>query len=196
MRTTWVLFFVILFTAGGVAASPAQPEAPQPAAVDTGNAYLIGAGDLLGFGVGKDTTLTRTVVVLSDGKITLPLIGEVAAGGRTVAQVKKEIEERLSSFVPEPVLTLEVKQCNSLYIFVMGRVNNPGRSNLVSTVNVLQALAMAGGPNPFAKRGQIKIFRSEGGNTRILPFDYDEVTAGRRLEENVELVRGDVIFVP
>jgi polysaccharide biosynthesis/export protein len=133
---------------------------------------------------------------LADGKINIPLIGEVLAGGRTLKEVAKEVEARLSSFVPEPVLTLEVKQCNSLYVFVMGRVNNPGRSNLVSTVNVLQALAMAGGPNPFAKRDQIKIFRTEGGKTTIISFDYDEVTAGQRLEENVELMRGDVIFVP
>lgn len=180
-----------VFAAGDSSAPP-----PRPAAEASAKDYVIGPGDLLGIEVWKDPTLTRTVVVLSDGKITIPLIGEVLVGGRTVREVTKEVEARLSAFVPEPVLTLEVKQCNSLYVFILGRVNNPGRSTLVSTVNVLQALALAGGPNPFAKRNQIKIFRSEGGRTRIIPFDYDEITSGRRLEENVELVRGDVIFVP
>lgn len=165
-------------------------------AVVTPKNYVIGTGDVLGLEVWKDPTLTRNVVVLTDGMVTVPLIGDVLAGGRTVAEVKKEIEQRLATFIPDPLLTLEVKQCNSLYVFVMGRVNNPGRSNLVAPVNVLQALAMAGGPNPFARRNQMKIFRCEGEKTTILPFDYDAVTEGRLLEQNVELSRGDVVFVP
>ncbi len=158
--------------------------------------YVIGTGDVLGLEVWKDPTLTRSVVVLTDGKVTVPLIGDVVAGGRTVAEVKREIEKRLSTYITDPLVNLEVKQCNSLYVFVMGRVNNPGRSNLVAPVNVLQALAMAGGPNPFARRNQMKIFRCDGSTTTILPFDYDAVTDGRNLEQNIELSRGDVVFVP
>lgn len=176
------------------AAEPQLPGAALPVAV--ARDYLIGSGDLLGIEVWKDPSLTRTVVVLPDGKIIFPLIGEIVAGGRTVSAVKKEIEERLTRFVPEPILTLEVKQSNSLFVYVLGRVNTPGRSQLPANVNVLQALATAGGLNPFAKRDQIKVFRFENGSTTILPFDYDLVTAGRQLEENIELKRGDVIFVP
>lgn len=187
---------------GAVAAGAAefgQPvggtQAPL-AAVTAAREYLIGPGDVLGIEVWKDPSLTRSVVVLADGKIMFPLIGEVVAGGRTVAAVKKEIEERLARFVPEPVLTLEVKQSNSLFVYVLGRVNTPGRSLLSTNVNVLQALATAGGLNPFAKRDQIKVFRFASGSTIVIPFDYDEVTSGIRLERNIELQRGDVIFVP
>lgn len=158
--------------------------------------YIIGPGDLIGIEVWKDQTLTRTAVVLPDGKISMPLIGELQAGGRTVAALKNEINDKLSQFVPEPVLTIEVKQCNSMHIYVLGRVNTPGRSALVSNINVLQALAMAGGLNPFAKSDQIQLFRYENGTTTIFPFDYDAVTKGKNLSENIELRRGDVIYVP
>ena len=176
---------------------PLQTPAESAAAVPgNDSAYLIGPGDVLGIEVWKDPALTRTVVVLPDGRISVPLIGELVGGGKTVAQLKKEIEEKISRYVPEPVLTLEVKQSNSLYIYVLGRVNNSGRSLLTANINVLQALAMAGGVNPFARKNQTKVFRREGGVTKIYPFTYGEVTEGKRLEENIELKRGDVIFVP
>jgi len=176
--------------AGEPAALSAQAAPPLP------QDYLIGAGDLLGLEVWKDTTLTRTLVVLADGKVNIPLIGEVSVANRTIAQVKKELEERLSRFVPEPVLTLEVKQCNSLFIYVLGRVNSPGRTALASTVNVMQALAIHGGLNPFANQNGIKIYRTENGTQRVMSFHYDEVTKRDRVGENVDLMRGDVIFVP
>jgi polysaccharide export outer membrane protein len=184
------VFLVIFLLGVGLLDGAAAANGPRP------GDYVIGPGDQLGIEVWKDPALTRSVVVLSDGTITFPLIGDVVAGGRTVAELRQEIEKRLSVFVPEPVLTMEVKQCNSLFVFVLGRVNTPGRSTVLSTVNVLQALAMAGGLNPFAKRDQIKIFRSRAGKTEILSFDYDEVIAGHRLEQNVELSRGDVVVVP
>jgi polysaccharide biosynthesis/export protein len=158
--------------------------------------YLVGAGDQLGLEVWKDQTLTRTVIVLSDGKINIPLIGEVKAADRTLADIKKELEKRLTPFIPDPVLTLEVKQCNSLFVYVLGRVNTPGRFPVASNINVLQALAIAGGPNPFAKRNDIKIFRAENGRTRTIPFHYDDVTGGEQISDNIDLKRGDVIFVP
>ncbi len=191
---------VVIFLACGVvgAAETALPAGggPVPSIPNVTGDYLIGPGDVLGIEVWKDPTLTRAVVVLADGKIIVPLIGEVVVGGRTIAAVKKEVEERLARFVPEPVLTLEVRQSNSLYVYVLGRVNTPGRSQLSANVNVLQALATAGGLNPFAKRDQIRVFRFEKGGTTIFPFNYDEVTAGRQLTENIVLQRGDVIFVP
>jgi polysaccharide export outer membrane protein len=98
--------------------------------------------------------------------------------------------------VPDPVLSLEVKQANSMLIYVIGRVNSPGRFVLNSNVNVLQTLAMAGGLNPFAKKDKIKIFRQEGDRTVIFGFSYKEVVDGNNLEENIQLRRGDVIVVP
>ena len=192
-----IFSFMVLssFPAWGESTS-LEAQADPVLILEGGTAYVIGPGDILNIEVWKDPALTRTVVVLPDGRITVPLIGELVGGGKTVAQLKKEIEEKISRYVPGPVLTLEVKQSNSLYIYVLGRVNNPGRSLLTANVNVLQALAIAGGPNPFARKDQTKIFRREGGVTKIYPFTYSEVTEGKRLEENIELRRGDVLFVP
>ena len=176
-----------------------EKKAPVPVAAlsavpDTG--YQIGPGDILNIEVWKDPILTRPVTVLPDGKIAFPLIGEIAAEGKTVSQLKKEIEGRLARYVQDAVITVEVRQMNSLQIYVLGRVNAPGRTILSANVNVLQALAIAGGPNAFANRSRIRIFREEAGKTLVLPFDYDDVTAGKNMESNIPLRRGDVIFVP
>ena len=194
---TAVLFFFMVLSSSPVWGESGK-SSPQSmvAAEEILTTYVIGPGDVLGIEVWKDPALTRTVVVLPDGRISMPLIGELVGGGKTVAQLKKEIEGKISRYVPEPVLTLEVKQSNSLFIYVLGRVNNPGRSLLTANITVLQALAMAGGVNPFARKDKTKVFRREGGITKIYPFTYSEVTEGKRLEENIELKRGDVIFVP
>jgi polysaccharide export outer membrane protein len=158
--------------------------------------YQIGMGDLLGISVWKDEALTKDVTVLPDGTISFPLLGLVKAAGKTVGQLKAELEKRISEYAPDPVLNLEVKQVNSMIIYVIGRVNSPNRFVLNTNVSVLQGLAMAGGLNPFAKRNSIKVFRTEGGTTVTFPFHYDDVVEGRRLAENIELERGDVIVVP
>jgi polysaccharide export outer membrane protein len=158
--------------------------------------YVIGCGDVLDISVWKDETLTRSVVVLPDGKISFPLIGEVMASGKTIAQLKKEIEEKITPFVPDVTLSFEVKQVNSMLVYVIGRVNNPGRFPLNVNVNVLQALSIAGGLTPFAKRDKIKILRQEGDKTDIIKFQYDRVIEGTHLEQNIMLKRGDVVVVP
>jgi polysaccharide export outer membrane protein len=136
------------------------------------------------------------VIVLPDGKIYFPLIGEVVVGGKTISVLTKELEDRISPFVPNPNLSVMVQQPNSMLIYVIGKVNNPGRFVLNTNVNVLQALAMAGGLNPFAKRNNIKIFRKTRGKNRVFKFAYDHVTEGRNLKKNIQLKRGDVVVVP
>ena len=173
--------------------APAPVAAPS-AVPETG--YKIGPGDVLNIEVWKDPVLTRLVTVLPDGMIAFPLVGEIAAEGKTVSQLKKEIEGRLARYVQDAVITVEVRQMGSLHVYVLGRVNAPGRSILSANVNVLQALAIAGGPNAFANKSRIRIFRQEGANTVVLPFDYDDVTAGKNMESNILLRRGDVVFVP
>ena len=158
--------------------------------------YIIGAGDMLNISVWKDEALTRQVVVLPDGKIGFPLIGQVTAAGKTVAELTKEIEQKLARFVPGVDLSVVVQQIDSMTIYVIGKVNTPGRFALVADVNVLQALAMAGGFNPFAKRGDIKIFREVGGGTKVFYFDYDTVADGKDPRQNMRLKKGDVIVVP
>jgi polysaccharide export outer membrane protein len=163
--------------------------------------YRIGPGDQLSIEVWKDKDLARLVIVLPDGKIVYPMIGEVVAAGKTVAQLQKEIEGKLSLFVKDAVVTVEVRQVNSLQIYVLGRVRTgatglPGRFTLTSNVDVLQALSMVGGPDDFAKRSRIQIYRREGGKTRIFLFNYDDVIAGKNIESNILLQRGDVVVVP
>jgi polysaccharide export outer membrane protein len=188
------LAFMIIVLLGAFAGrSAAQPAADGAALAD----YRIGPGDSLVISVWKDEALTRQTVVLPDGKISFPLIGQLAAAGRTVDQLTREIEQKLSKYLPDLTLSVSVQQVNSMWIYVIGRVNSPGRFALNADVNALQALAMAGGLNPFAKRGDIKIFRdAAGGGTRILPFDYDKVSEGEDIRLNVKLQRGDVIVVP
>jgi len=168
----------------------------SPATEPGKEGYLIGSGDVLDIAVWKDEALTRLCVVRPDGFITFPLVGEVRAAGRTASQVKAEIEKRLARYVPEVTLSLEIKQINSMIIYVIGRVNSPGRFILNVDINVLQALASAGGLNPFAKRNSIKILRHGSDETTLYPFEYDEVIEGRHLEQNIFLRRGDVIVVP
>ena len=136
------------------------------------------------------------MTVLPDGKVAYPMVGEVVAAGKTVAQLQKEIEGKLSLYVKDAVITVEVRQVNSLQIYVLGRVKTPGRSPLTSNIDVLQALAIAGGPDQFAKLSKIRIFRREGRKTVIIPFDYDDVIAGKKPELNILLRRGDVVVVP
>ena len=175
---------------------PAVAASGGAAAVDLGPDYIIGPGDLIDIAVWKDETLSKSVVVLPDGKISFPLIGEIRAAGRTIPQIKQEITQKISPYAPDPIISIEVRQVNSMLIYVIGRVNAPGRFSLNTNVNVLQALTMAGGVNPFAKRDRIKIFRQEGAKTTIFRFKYDEVVEGIGLEQNVMLQRGDLIVVP
>jgi polysaccharide export outer membrane protein len=184
-----------LFAVEKKAPAPAPAPVAAPAVLpDTG--YRIGPGDVLNIEVWKDPVLTRLVTVLPDGRIAYPLVGEMVTADKTLFQLKKEIEGKLARYLQDAVITVEVRQMNSLQIYVLGRVNAPGRTILSTNVNVLQALAIAGGPNAFANRSRIRIFREEGGKTLSLPFDYDDVTAGKNTESNILLRRGDVIFVP
>ncbi len=160
-----------------------------------GNNYIIGAGDVLEISVWKNEDLTKLLTVLPDGKISFPLIGEVMAEGKTLAQLKKELESKISRFVPDPVLSVVIQQLNSNMIYVIGKVRNPGRFALNSSIRVLQGLALAGGLNPFAEQNKIRIFREEGDKTLIFHFRYDDVSTGKKLEQNIRLKRGDVIVV-
>jgi polysaccharide biosynthesis/export protein len=158
--------------------------------------YLIGPGDVLDISVWKDESLTRTCVVRPDGFISFPLIGDLKASGMTAAQLKAEMMSKLTRFVPGVVLSLDIREIRSLVVYVIGKVNNPGRFILTSDINVLQALAGAGGLNVFAKRNDIKVFRQGVDTTTIFPFEYDQVVEGKRLEQNIYLKRGDVVVVP
>lgn len=162
--------------------------------------YVVGPGDVLEISVWKEEALTKSTVVLPDGEIHFPLIGAIKVAGKTVAEIREEIKTKITAYVPDPVLSVSVHQVNSMIIFVLGRVNNPGKFGVNAMTNVLQGIAMAGGLNPFAKRNDIKIIRQGGGKggekTQSFLFRYDDVADGKNLEQNIWLQRGDVILVP
>jgi polysaccharide export outer membrane protein len=180
-----LLVAVMVLMAGKASAADGQP-----------GDYTIGDGDVLSVSVWKNPGLTDQVTVLPDGKISFPLVGEIVASGRSVAELKQELEAKVSHYVPSPVLTVEVQSVNSLLIYVIGKVNHPGRFLLNTQVDVLQALAMAGGLNLFAKRNEIQVFRKTTKGTQTFDFGYDSVVKGEDLSQNISLERGDVVVVP
>ncbi len=173
----------------------AAPSAGDAKAVAEAN-YKIGAGDVLQISVWKDTALSREVVVLPDGTISLPLVGLLKAAGKTVSQLEAEVTVRIKKYMSNPILDISVGQVNSMVIYVIGKVRAPGRFPLATDINVLQALAMAGGPDKFADTDDIKIYRAKNGQTQIIDFDYEDVLDGESLEQNIRLLRGDVVVVP
>jgi polysaccharide export outer membrane protein len=188
-KAVLIVVVMMMMTAAGVMA--AEENRQQP-----GDDYILGPGDVLDISVWKVEELTKMVTVLPDGRIAFPLIGQITAGGKTVDELSRELEKKLIKFVPDLNLTVMVQQVNSMMIYVIGEVHNPGRFILNSNINVLQALALAGGLDTFAKAGKIKIFREAGKGTEIIGYDYEEVTEGNELGQNILLKRGDVIFVP
>ena len=202
-RTKW-MFILLAGLFIGISHSPswaadaalAAGASSLPKAVAAVSDYVIGPGDVLDISVWKDETLTRLTIVRPDGFITFPLIGDLVAGGKSVPQLRTELEGKLARYVPDSILSLDIKQVNSMIIYVIGKVNNPGRFPLNTNVTVLQALATAGGLNPFAKESMIKIIREEQGDKQIISFDYNEIAKKDNLAQNIILKKGDVVLVP
>ncbi|MGD9350315.1 MAG: polysaccharide biosynthesis/export family protein [Desulfobacterales bacterium] len=183
------MIILLIVLMAGAATGQEKPVMP-------GMDYIIGPGDILDISVWKVEELTKLVTVLPDGKIAFPLVKQVGAAGKTVDQLTRELEAKLIRYVPDLNLSILVHQVNSMMVYVIGRVNNPGRFILNSNIDVLQALTLAGGLNPFAEGGKIKIFRKQPNGTEIIRFDYDDVIKGKDLAQNITLIRGDVIVVP
>ncbi len=157
--------------------------------------YKIGPGDVLDISVWKNPDLTKQTVVLPDGTIHFPLVKEIMAKGLSVQELENQIIEKLEKYVPKPVLTISIVQVNTMVLYVTGKVHKPGRFVMHTRIDVLQALSLAGGLNPFAKEKQIGIFRKADGHTTIYTFNYKEVSQGENLEQNIMLEPGDVIVV-
>ena len=189
------------------AGDPAQATAPAsikaelsaaPAAKDhPDERYVIGDGDMLGISVWKEQELTVSIPVRSDGRISLPLIGEIQASGRTPIQLKEDISAKLRAYISAPDVTVTVLQMNSQKFNILGRVTKPGSYPLSATTTVLDAIAGAGGFQDFAKQKNVYILRknSTGSMTRIV-FNYKDVIRGKHPEENIQLKPNDTIVVP
>jgi polysaccharide biosynthesis/export protein len=167
--------------------------APTAAPVEE---YKIGAQDVLRIDVWKEAELTRTVPVRPDGKISLPLLNDVQAAGLTPRELSSVITEGLKKFINSPQVTVTVSEINSRRVYVTGEVSHAGAFPLLPNMTVLQALSSSGGFTQFAKTKAIYVLRIEDGKQVKHAFNYKEVLAGRKQEENIALEPGDVIVVP
>ena len=158
--------------------------------------YVIGPEDILNINVWKEPELSLSVPVRADGKISMPLIHDVPVVGLTPIELKEEITKRLSKFVENPTVSVIVEEINSLKIFVVGNVNQPGVYEIDREINVLQAISMAGGFTEWAKKSKIKIFRKHGGIEKVIKVNYNKIISGKHPELNIPLQPGDSIVVP
>lgn len=168
----------------------------EPAVEDIDSGYQLGPEDILEISVWKEEALKKEVLIRPDGGMSFPLIGGVQAAGKTVGQLKKEIEQRLEKFIPDPVVSIALLKVIGNKIYVIGKVNKPGEFPAGRYVDVLQALTVAGGLTPFAAENSIKVMRKEGGKNLVFPFRYSDVKNGEALEQNIQLKGGDVVVVP
>ena len=176
-------------------------NAPQPPSGGTAtahdNTYVIGEADVLSINVWKEADISRSVPVRSDGRISLPLAGEIQASGQTPLQLEQEIATKLKNYIAEPEVTVMVTQINSQKFNILGQVSKPGSFPLTNSLTVLDAIALAGGFRDFAKQKSIYVLRQNpgGGETRI-PFNYKSVIAGKKTDQNIKLQARDTIVVP
>jgi polysaccharide export outer membrane protein len=172
-----------------------QATPGMPAANDT--SYVIGPSDELSVSVWEQPDLSKSVPVRPDGMISLPLINDVQAAGRTPMQLMNTLVEKLTTLgVKSPLVTVTVTSINSQRIYVLGQVARAGAYPMIPGMTVLQAIASAGGLGQFAKQSKIEVRRTEKGQLMMFPFNYKDVLRGKHPEQDILLKPGDTIVVP
>jgi polysaccharide biosynthesis/export protein len=180
------------------AAGPKDDKIPvKPAPGVSDEDYRLGPGDKLRIEVYKDVQLSQSVQVRPDGKITLPLVGDVPAAGRTSVELRDAISGALKEYITNPVVTVIVTETTPQLVYITGEVNKPGSLTLVNgRMSILQALAMAGGFKEFANTKDVKVLRPRGGSNTIetIRFNYKDVVNGDA--KPFYLRSGDTVIVP
>ena len=177
--------------------TPSNPEAEAALVAKVAqNTYQLGPEDSIEISVWKEPDLTKQLVVRADGKISYPLVGEIQAAGMTVKQLQDEISKRLGKFVTDANVTVILVKTQYYKVFVTGKVNKPGDFIVGRPTDVMQAISMAGGLTPFASPKSIVVLRKAGGKDEVFPFNYNDVSQGRSLDQNRTLLPGDVVVVP
>lgn len=184
------------------AAAPAQtvsasaPQGAMPAAgASVAADYQIGADDVLDVSVWNNPAMSRTTPVRPDGMISLPLLNDVRAAGLTPMQLRDAIATKLTEYLPNPEVSVIVREVNHYKVSVLGEVRKPGRYDFKSQGTVLDAIAMAGGLNDFASRSRIVILRNDNGASRRIPVNYNKLVSANE-QEDVRLKPGDIVLVP
>jgi polysaccharide export outer membrane protein len=174
-----------------------KPRVATPNVNVHDDAFVIGVDDVLAINVWKEPEISRSVPVRSDGKISLPLVGEVMARGETPKRLEDEITRKLQSYISEPEVTVIVQEIKSQKINVLGQVTHPGSYGLAGTTTVLDAIAIAGGFRDFAKQKGIYVLRQNADGSQVrLPFNYKEVIKGKSPNQNVVLEPRDTVVIP
>lgn len=182
------IFLALSLLAGLLCMSAASADGPS--------AYALQPGDVLAVGVWKEPDLQLEVMVRPDGGISFPLVGDLQAAGRSVDELRELLAAGLGKFIPDPTVTVAVRQVGGNRIYVLGKVNRPGEFTFARPIDVMQALSLAGGATSFAALDDIRILRRDGGKQRALRFRYSDVEKGRALEQNILLLSGDTVVVP
>jgi len=173
--------------------NPGASAAPKP----HDDTFVIGNDDVLAINVWKEPDISRSIPVRSDGKISLPLVGEVQAAGRTPLKLEQDIAAKLKNYIAEPEVTVIVQQINSQKFNILGQVSKPGSYPLTNSPTVLDAIAIAGGFRDFAKQKSIYVLRQNpDGSQARMPFNYKEVVKGKNLAQNIKLQPRDTVVVP
>ena len=184
--------FAAIEQPAGAAAAPAERTAS-----DLPEGYRIGPGDILQISVWKEPEASvESIIVRSDGKVSLPLIKEVAVAGLTPLDAEKLLMKRFSDMIREPDVTVMVREIHSRKVYLVGAVRVVAPINLTLRMTVLQAITQSGGLTDYAKRKDIYILRNQNGRQVRLPFNYDAVIRGRQMEQNIYLEPDDTIVVP
>jgi len=179
-----------------LASAPAAQDAPAKSA-RSDETFIIGDDDVLAISVWKEPDLTKQLPVRSDGKISLPLIGDIQAAGRTPPQLEQDIAEKLKAFITDPQVVVIVQEIHSLKFNILGQVTKPGSYPLLAGTTIVDAIAAAGGLKDFAKKKDIYVLRqtSSGGEYRY-PFNYQDFIKGKDTKQNIELRSRDTVVVP
>lgn len=200
MRPRYLISAVLVFVAGTIA-HPASAQEPVKAAPDQNRVpelgeYRIGPEDVLQISVWKNEAISRTVSVRPDGKISLPLLNDVQAAGRTPMEVRDFLMKKLAEYTPAPEVSVIVQEVRSFKVSVIGEVKSTGLYELKSWTTVLDVLAKVGGFSQFASRSRIVVLRREGKTMKRIPFNYNKVIVEGGEQENFYLRPGDIVVVP
>ncbi len=174
----------------------AQAQTTAPVSHVSPDGYRLQPGDVLQVMVWKETELQGEVIIRPDGYLSFALAGDVPAAGRTVEELRADLETRLRKLMPDAVVTVSTKVLVGNRIYVIGKVARPGDFPIVRPTDVMQALSLAGGATPFADTDAIRVLRRVGAREITIPFRYSEVERGRRLDQNIILQSGDTVVVP
>ena len=175
---------------------PEAKASSAPAAVSTPPGYIVGADDLLTIRFWGDTQLSADVVVRPDGKISVPLLNDVQAAGLTPEQLGENLEKSASKFITDPDATVIVREIRSRKVFVLGQgVAKQGVVPLNTEMTVLQAIAAAGGLLEYAHKDSITVLRTENGQEKRFKFNFEEVTKGKNMKQNILVQPNDTILV-